>query len=126
VLECEELTVLTGWAEAVAEALIYAPEQVDGVLADVREGSAWRAALGLAEPSFQFGKAIDAIRRAIRSATPKGGAPTVDALLASSRETQEGEDGLDRLARQVLRSTLEQMCTRQSADEKLINVAKPR
>jgi hypothetical protein len=123
-LECEELTVLTGWAEAVAEALVYAPQRVDDVLADAREGSAWRMDLGLSEPSLQLGKAFDAIAQAIRSATPNGGAATLDAVLASSPEDQRGQGGIDRLARQVLRSTLEQLCTRQAADAKLINVAK--
>ena len=122
VLECDELTVLTGWAEAVAEALACAPERVDGVLADARDGSPWRAALGIAEPSPQLSKAIDAIGRAVRSATAKGGTPILVALLVSSQEDQWGEDGLDRLARQVLRTTLEQLHTRQAAEEKGMNV----
>src|SRR5262249_35553391 len=35
VLENDELTVLTGWAQALAEALVYEPERVDALLADV-------------------------------------------------------------------------------------------
>jgi hypothetical protein len=117
VLECDELTILTGWAEAVAEALACAPERVDAVLADASQGSPWRPALGIAEPFPPLGKAIHAIGRAIRSATPKGGAPILDALLVSCQEDHRGEDGLDRLARRVLRTTLEQLRTRQAAEE---------
>ena len=121
-LECDELTVLTGWAEAVAEALACAPERVDGVLAYAHEGGSWRADLGIAEPSPQLSKAIDVIGRAVRSATSKGRAPNFDALLVSSQEDQRGEDGLDRLAHQVLRTTLEQLGARQAAEERGMNV----
>jgi hypothetical protein len=106
----------------VAEALACAPERVDDVLADARDGSPWRADLGIAEPSPQLSKAIDVIGRAVRSPTSKGRAPNFDALLVSSQEDQRGEDGLDRLAHQVLRTTLEQLHTRQAAEEKGINV----
>ena len=34
VLETEDLSVLTGWAQAIAEAVAYAPECLDTLLAD--------------------------------------------------------------------------------------------
>src|SRR6266478_971973 len=45
VLEAVELTILTGWAEAVAEALACAPECVEALLAAAHAGAPWRAAL---------------------------------------------------------------------------------
>src|SRR5262249_62165315 len=49
VLEAEELTILTGWAQALAEALAYAPERVDVLLANAQAGAAWRDAFQVAE-----------------------------------------------------------------------------
>src|SRR5215469_4468547 len=50
-LESDELTILTGWAQALAEALVYDPECVEALLADVRRNTRWRARLGIPEPS---------------------------------------------------------------------------
>jgi hypothetical protein len=69
-LEVEELTVLTGWAQAVAETLAYAPERVPGVLADARPGAPWRTALKIAEPSPQLSEAIDIIDQIVRPKRP--------------------------------------------------------
>jgi hypothetical protein len=113
-LECDELTILTGWAEAVAEMLTCAPERVDDVLADARAGSAWRATLGIAEPSPQLSTAIHSIGQAIRAAAPEGGAPSLDALYFSSQGDARGEDGLERLARRVLGMTVEDLHIRQA------------
>src|SRR5262249_40429085 len=50
-LEVLEITVLTSWAEAVAETLAFGPERVEAALADASAGAPWRAALGVAELS---------------------------------------------------------------------------
>jgi hypothetical protein len=113
-LESEELTVLTGWAQALGEALAYAPERAQSLVADARPGTPWRSALGIEEPSRRLGEAIDAMGQMLRAATPGGGAPTLDALLATTREDSPGEGDLHRLTRRVLRSTLEQALYRQS------------
>ena len=42
VIEVDDLTVLTGWAEAVTEALAYTPARAQAVLADARPGASWR------------------------------------------------------------------------------------
>ncbi len=115
-LECDELTVLTGWAEAAAEMLACAPERVDAVLADARQGSAWRAALEIAEPSPQLSKAIHSIGRVIREATPQGGVPILDALHFPSQEDERSEDSLDRLARRVLRMAIEGLRIRRASE----------
>ena len=106
-LECDELTVLTGWAEAAAEMLVCVPERVNSVLADACQVSAWRAALGIAEPSPQLSKAIRSIGRVIREATPQGGVPILDAFHFPSPQDDQSEDGLERLARRVLRMAIE-------------------
>jgi hypothetical protein len=115
-LECDEITVLTGWAEAAAEMLVCAPERVDGVLADGCQNSAWRAALGIAEPSPQLSKAIHSIGRVIREATPQGGVPILDALHCPSQEDEASKDGLERLARRVLRMAIEDFRLRRPSE----------
>jgi hypothetical protein len=116
VIEVDELTILTGWAEAVAEALAYTPARAQAVLADARPGAPWRLDLGIAEPSPRLSDAIDSIERALSAATPSAGAPSLDALLLAVRDAQPAESALDKLARGVLRSTLEQLCTKQAED----------
>src|SRR5262249_37656506 len=114
VLEADELTILTGWAQGVAEALAYAPGCIEPLLADAHAGAPWRAALRIAEPSRQLDEAIRCIGRAVRAAAPPGGAPTLDSMVISCREDRPDEQGLERLARRVLRSTLDQLRTRQA------------
>ncbi len=89
----------------------YAPECLETLLANAQASAPWRATLGIAEPSPQLSQAIDFIVRAVRAVATPGGVPTLDALLISAREDWPGELGLKRLARRVLRSTLEQFCT---------------
>jgi hypothetical protein len=115
-LEIDEITILTGWAQAVAEALAYAPESVETLLADAQAGASWRARLGIAEPSPQLNEAIHLIGRAVREVTPPGGEPTFDALHIACCQERPVEQGLERLVRRVLRSTLEQLRTRQAHD----------
>jgi hypothetical protein len=113
-LDVDDVTVLTGWAEAVAETLARAPERIPALLADARSGAAWRPALGVADPSPQLEKAIASIGAVIDGATPAGGPPSFDAVLAASRENRAGEQPLDELVRSALRATLEQLLSRQA------------
>ncbi|HEX8855383.1 MAG TPA: hypothetical protein VF752_07255 [Thermoleophilaceae bacterium] len=113
VLDVHDVTVLTGWAEAVAETLAHAPERIPAVLADAREGAAWRSALGIADPSPQLDKAIAFLSAVIERAAPEDGPPSFDAVLAASRESGAGEQPLDELVRSALRATLEQLRSRQ-------------
>jgi len=115
VIDVDELTILTGWAEAVAEALAYAPERVETLLADANTGAPWRTALGIQEPSQRLSEGMYSIGRAVRAITPAGGTPTFDALLIWCCEDWRGEQGIDALTRRVLRSTLEQLRTRRKA-----------
>ena len=45
VLDVEDLRILTGWVEAVAQTLAHAPERTPALLADARPGAAWRSPL---------------------------------------------------------------------------------
>jgi hypothetical protein len=115
VLDVEDLTVLTGWAEAVAQALAHAPERMPDLLADARPGTVWRSVLGIADPSPQLDKAIASLSAVIDAATPADGPPSFDSVLAASRETRVGEQPLDEIVRSALRATLEQLRSRQAA-----------
>ena len=115
VLDVHDVTVLTGWAEAVAETLAHAPERIPALLAGARPGAAWRSALGIAEPSPQLDNAIASLSAVIEGAAPADGPPSFDAVLTASRETRVGEQSLDELVRSALRATLEQLRSRQPA-----------
>jgi hypothetical protein len=115
VLQAEELTILTAWAEAVAEAMAHAPERVAVLLAEACSGAPWRGALGLPEPSPPLSEAIDAMSRAIRAATPLESTATFDAMIAGLAEDRSGEQPLHSLVRRVLLSTFEQRRTREPA-----------
>jgi hypothetical protein len=115
-LEVEELTILTGWAQAVAETLAYAPDRVLALLADARPGGRWRAALKIAEPPPQLSEAIEIIHQIVRTSMPPSGSTTLDELIAAASEDRPGETNLTRLVRGVLRSTLEQRRTRQARE----------
>jgi hypothetical protein len=112
-LETDDLTVLTGWAEAVAEVLAHAPDRLEAVLAEARADVSWRDKLGLPQPSPRLSQAIDAMAGAVRAATSADGATSFDALLAVAADDRRDEDGLERVARRVLLSMLEQRWTRQ-------------
>jgi len=115
-LEVEELTVLTGWAQAVAETLAYAPERVLDLVADARPGGRWRAALKIAEPSAQLSEALDILERIVRTSASPSGSTTFDALITAASEARADEPNLAGLVRGVLRSTLEQRRTRQAGE----------
>src|SRR5262245_10337426 len=115
VLGVDDLTVLSGWAEAVAETLAHAPERIPALVADARPGAAWRSELGIAEPSQRLVEAIEALNEVTQAAARAAGTPTFDAVLAAVREDRSGEQPLDELVRAVLRSTLEQLRSRQPA-----------
>jgi hypothetical protein len=113
VLEADELTILTSWAEAVAEALVFATQRIEAVPADAQAGAPWRAELGISEPSPQLSRAISGLVRAVKTAAATGGGP-LDALLNAIPHGQPDEPALDRLIRAVLRSALEQRQVRQA------------
>jgi hypothetical protein len=108
----DELTILTGWMQPLAEALAYAPESARALLAEAHAGAPWRPALRMQEPSRQFTEAIACIERVFEALRPADGTPTFDQLVLWCREDRPGEEGLDKLILRVLRSTLDQLRTR--------------
>jgi len=99
-LEAVELTILTSWAEAVAEALAASPDQLNTILDDARAGAAWRRKFGAAEPSADLASALEDLARMVDSGTP-----TVEAVLAAMDERPRGGD-YGHVVRAVLRSKL--------------------
>ena len=98
-LEATELTILTCWAEAVAEALAVSQDQLNTILDDARAGASWRRQFGVAEPSADLASALGDLARMVVS-----GAPTAEAVLAATDERPRGDYG--DLVRAVLRSKL--------------------
>ena len=99
-LQAVELTILTCWAEAVAEALAASPDQLNTILDDARAGAPWRRQLGVAEPSADLASALEDLARMVVSGTP-----TVEAVQATMDERPRGGNR-GHLVRAVLRSKL--------------------
>jgi hypothetical protein len=112
VLELDELTILTSWAEGVSEAAAYAPEHVDRLLAAAAARATWRAELGLPEPSPRLAAAIESLGRLVRAAETSAGGLSFDALLTAAEEDHPGETNLDQVVRHALLSMLEERETR--------------
>ena len=112
VLDTDELTILTAWAEGVSEAAAYAPEGLDALLLQARPGAAWRAELGLPEPTPRLAEALESLGRAAQAVAPSPGVTLFDALLTETTKENPGEDRVDRLVRRALLSMLEERRTR--------------
>ncbi len=108
VLQAEELTILTSWAEAIAEAQPCGTKGIESVQASAPAGSSWRAELGVQEPSPRLERAISVMIRAVQAPGTEGSSQPWDASWRATCSSQPGELPVDRLARAVLRSALEQ------------------
>jgi len=115
-LEIEELTILTAWAEGVSEAAAYAPERIDAVVAEAHPDAAWRAAFGLPQPSPRLRDAMESLGRLVRAAAVPPGIPIFDGMLTALSKAQPDEARLDGLVRQSLLAVLEERRTRQSTE----------
>ena len=107
-LKSEELTILRSWAEAIAEVLASAPEQLDRILADTNDRAQWRGELALEEWSAPLTDTVGSIRRLLTSNTAAEVEPPLDRLLVVVRADPPGISGSERLARRVLELALEQ------------------
>lgn len=116
VLDLDELTILTAWAEGVSEAAAYAPESIDLLLTAAALGATWRAELDLPEPSARLADAIEALGRVTRAASPPASASSFDAMLTAAQEDPPGETTLDEVVRRALLSMLEERRTRQPVE----------
>ena len=113
-LDTGELTILSCWAEALADALAFAPEQLEAVRTDALAGAPWRAELHLPEPSEELNQAISLMFRGARTVMDTGDDTPLDALILAARTTQVGGPGLDQPVCRVLRSAVEQRRNRRS------------
>ena len=105
-LNVDDLTILCGWAEAVAEALAYAPSRVATVLSDAAAGAPWRATLGLDEPSDLLRRAIQLMADVVRDIAATS--DHLDAIRAAvSDDIATADDPLTGLVRRVLLAALE-------------------
>jgi hypothetical protein len=117
ILELDDLTVLTAWAEGVSEAAEYAPERIEQLLAAARPGATWRAELDLPEPSPQLTAAIESLARIARGAAAAAGASAFDALVTAAAEDHPADTTLDDLVRHVVLAMLEERRTRQRSND---------
>jgi hypothetical protein len=111
-LDVRDLTIVTGWAEAVAETLAYVPQQTLPLLEKAGPHASWRTSLALREPPAPVADAIESLERVVQSSRQGDGTPTFDAVLAATQTPQPRESTLDALVRRVLRSTLDQLRSR--------------
>lgn len=107
-LEPEELTILRSAAEAIAEVLASAPEQLDRTLAEIGDDAAWRARLAIEEWSSVLTEAFEAMRRLLTTDAPADVGKTLDRALAVVRADRPDVSDSETLARGVLRLALEQ------------------
>lgn len=98
------------------DAIIFGADQmasygVEALLDDALGNTEWRAMFGIPEPSSELSRAIYFISQAVRAVLPLNGNMAFEVRF-SCLEDRPVEDALDRLACQVLRSTLEYVRTR--------------
>ena len=111
VLELDELTILTAWAEGVSEAAAFGPERIDLLLAAARPGAPWRAKLGLPEPSPRLVDAIESLGRLAQAVPLQADASSFDDLLTAAEE--DHPDGkIDHVVRHTLLAMLEERRSR--------------
>jgi len=103
VLNVKELTILTSWAEALAEVVFAGSERLETCLADAFAGAPWRVELGVPEPSPRLRAAIAEIGNAARRATAADVLPTMSALVA---EVEQNGDGVAALSPRALQSRI--------------------
>jgi hypothetical protein len=107
-LEPEEHTILRSWAEALAEVLASAPEQLHRTLGDTDGDAAWRAGLAIEEWSVPLTETFEAMRRLLTDDVRAGVEPTLDRALAAVRADRPGAAETEGLALGVLQLALEQ------------------
>jgi hypothetical protein len=115
-LTADELTILALWAEAIAEALAFAPTNIEALGADAQPGARWRDELRVCEPSPPLRHAINGITQTARTALAAGGDLPLNTALLAAEDSQPDQSALHELAHAVLRSALQQRQTRQPAE----------
>ena len=104
-LDGADLTIVTAWADVIADALEHAPSAVEGLLAEARPGAGWRAQLGLPEPAAPLARALGAAADAVAAADIGGNRDA--AVLGALRQHPVPGDAAASLGLAVLRAALE-------------------
>jgi hypothetical protein len=107
-LEPEELTILRSWAEAVAEVLASAPEQLDRTLAEIGGDGRWRARLAIEEWSSALTETFQAMRRLLTDDALADVKHPLDRAIAAVQAERPGAPESETMARDVLQLALEQ------------------
>ena len=102
-----ELSVLSGWAEAVAETMA-AGGSVEDVITCARANSPWRAGAGTAEPSEQLQAALDLLAEAATTCVAgAGSAPSRETVREAYEAAEVPDEPLAQLVWAVLGSGLD-------------------
>lgn len=71
-LDVDDLSILTGSAQGIAEALAHAPDRTSRLLGDAYPDAPWRDGIGLGPPYRPFTDAIDSMARLVWGLAPDG------------------------------------------------------
>lgn len=111
VVDTVNLSVLTSWTQAMAEAVASAPEHAAAVLASAQAGASWRAIAGAPDPSLALATALQAVQLAFLAVT-HARADTLEELV-SALEANEPVDPQARLPFRALRYACESRRSRE-------------
>ena len=90
-MENDEVTILTGWAEAVIEALAHTPEYIESLLANANFGAPWRDGRHITKSPNPLREAIGFLERVVRDITQRKADPQRVASMVQ-RRSSEGPD----------------------------------
>jgi hypothetical protein len=107
-LQPEELTILRSAAEAIAEVLAAAPQQLHRTLAEIGADGRWRARLAIDDWSAGLTETYQEMRRLLTIDGPADVEQTLDRMLAVIRADRPGASESETMARDILRLALEQ------------------
>ena len=113
-LSDDEISILTSWAEAIADAFAFAPGRLDDLRRHALGEAKWRAAFGLPEPSGQLTSAMQDMLSAVNAGADAGDTP-LDLSATERLDRHPGRSGFQILTRRILRSILEQRRARQQS-----------
>ena len=105
-LAAVDLTIVTAWADTVAEAMEHSPQAVDELVDDAQPAAPWRRELGIPAPSSSLARALGAVADAVTATAGAEGARDAAVLALLQNGSADG-DATVALARSVLRAALE-------------------
>lgn len=113
ILDVRDLSVLSGWAEAIAEASTISCQLLDQVVEAASPEGLWRSSMKITKPSQPLTKALRFLAETARTVMSLEDGEVFQRLLNFLRTDVEGEIGEVGVALRVLRSAFEQLKVRQ-------------